>query len=64
MSRERLFENDEYGHSIWWNKRPYAISVTISDKEGTPIKILKIDSMDYVIVPPGGRVELMTTWQK
>ena len=58
MSREILFKNDEYGHSIWYNEKPHTISVIVSDKDGKFIKSLKVDSRDYIIVPPGATVEL------
>ena len=58
MSREILFKNNEYGHSIWYDKKPYTISIIILDKDGNFIKSLKVDSRDYIIVPPGATVEL------
>ena len=58
MSEEILFKNDEYGHSIWWNKKPYTILVMIFDKDGRLIKTSEVDYMDYVFVPPGGIVKL------
>ena len=58
MSREILFKNNEYGNSIWYNKKPYTISIIILDKDGKSIKSLKVDSRDYIIVPSGATVEL------
>ncbi len=58
MSREILFKNNEYDHSIWYNKKPYTISVIILDKNGKFIKSLKVDSRDYIIVPLSTTVEL------
>ena len=58
MSEEILFKNDEYGHSIWWNKKPHTISVMIFDKDEKLIKTSEVDYMDYVLVPPGAIVKL------
>ena len=58
MSKEILFKNNEYGHSIWYNKKPYTISVIILDKNSKFIKSLRVDSRDYIIVPPGATIEL------
>ena len=58
MSREILFKNNEYGNSIWYNKKAHTISVIIYDKDDKPIKSLKVDSRDYIILPSGATVEL------
>ena len=58
MTREILFKNNEYGNSIWYNKTAHTISVIIYDKDDKPIKRLKVDSRNYIIVPSHTTVEL------